>query len=386
MKDLSIYFHPISQKPNCNEEQLGFVIDSFTVEFPDLQPNGCAIIYVPEYRGLNQNFDNYGREIEGPSNFRSELYLLCKGLEWKTTIYDLGDLLPGNDLKDTYYALAQVTAELVKNKIVPIVVGGGQDLTTAMFTGYEELEQLINTCTIDARLDLGAVDDAVCHDRFIGSLLLRRPCYLFNHANIGLQLPFAQSKELELFEKLYFDVCRLGEFNSDVKYAEPILRNADIISFDFESIRASETRGAHGNPNGFYAEQACQIAKYAGISDKATSFGVFNCFSSSRIAEKLIAEMIWYFLDGYFARKGDFPIGNKIDYSKFTVYLEQGDHEIVFYKSNKSDRWWMEVPYPPDQFSKFERHHMVPCNKNDYDKAMQNEMPDLWWRTYQKLG
>jgi hypothetical protein len=29
---------------------------------------------------------------------------------------------------------------------------------------------------------------------------------------------------------------------------------------------------------------------------------------------------------------------------------------------------------------------MVPCNKSDYDDAMKNEMPDLWWKTYQKLG
>ena len=36
-----------------------------------------------------------------------------------------------------------------------------------------------------------------------------------------------------MFEKLFFDVCRLGEFNADFKTAEPILRNSDIISFDY---------------------------------------------------------------------------------------------------------------------------------------------------------
>ena len=60
--------------------------------------------------------------------------------------------------------------------------------------------------------------------------------------------------------------------------------------------------------------------------------------------------------------------------------------EIIFFKSNKSARWWMEVPYPPTSGTKYERHHMVPCNKLDYDNAMNNEMPDLWWKTYQKLG
>ena len=386
MKDLSIYFQPISQTLTFHDEQLGSVIDSYTNEFPSLIANTCAIFYVPEYRGVLLEQERIEKQFVGPSNFRDELYSLSKGSNWKTTIFDLGNLMPGKELSDTYYALGQVIAELVKNNIVPIVVGGGQDLTTAMFIGYEELEQLINTCTIDSKLDLGTPEDPVTHENYIGSLLIRRPCYLFNHANIGLQIPFAQPKELDLFEKLFFDVCRLGEFNADFKTAEPILRNSDIISFDFQAIRASEINNEQGNPNGFYAEQACQIAKYAGISDKATSFGIFNCFSDKLIEAKLIAQMCWYFMDGFFDRKGDFPVGSKIEYTKFTVFLEIGEHEIVFYRSNKSDRWWMEVPYPPSEFSKFERHHMVPCNKFDYDRAMKNEMPDLWWKTYQKLG
>ena len=386
MKDISIYFQPIELQNSYTTDQLGSVIDAHTNSFPDLSKNGCAILYVPEYRGVNGFNADVEKSITGPISFRDELYSFYKGLDWNLPIYDLGDLLPGNNLSDTYFALAQVVTELVKNKIIPIVVGGSQDLSTAMFIGYEELEQLINTCTIDAKLDLGTVDDEISHDNFIGSLLLRRPCYLFNHANIGLQAPFAQPKELELFEKLFFDVCRLGEFNSDFKMAEPILRNSDIISFDFESIRASDTKNNQGNPNGFYAEQACQITKYAGISDKVTSVGIFNCFSNSSIETKLIAQMCWYFMDGFFARKGDFPVGSKLEYTRFTVFLEKGEHEIVFYRSNKSDRWWMEVPYPPSEFSKFERHHLVPCNKYDYDMAMKNEMPDLWWKTYQKLG
>ena len=386
MKDLSIYFKSSEINQFYSEHQLGNAIESNVNQFPLLSNRGCAIIHVPEYRGINSVNSDLEESISAPTSFRNELYSLYKGVEWTNSVYDLGDLMPGKSLSDTYFALAQVVAELVKYNIVPIVVGGAQDLTAAMFNGYEELEQLINTCTIDSKLDLGSVDEEISHDKFISSLLLRRPCYLFNHANIGLQLPFAQPNELDLFEKLFFDVCRLGEFNADFKTAEPILRNSDIISFDFQAIRASETNNKHGNPNGFYAEQACQIAKYAGISDKVTSFGIFNCFSDKLIEAKLIAQMCWYFMDGFFDRKGDFPVGSKMDYTKFTVFIDKGEHEIVFYRSNKSDRWWMEVPYPPSEFSKFERHHLVPCNKFDYDRAMKNEMPDLWWKTYQKLG
>ena len=33
-----------------------------------------------------------------------------------------------------------------------------------------------------------------------------------------------------------------------------------------------------------------------------------------------------------------------------------------------------------------ERHHIIPCNKEDYDNATKNEIPDLWWKTYHKLS
>ena len=65
--------------------------------------------------------------------------------------------------------------------------------------------------------------------------------------------------------------------------------------------------------------------------------------------------------------------------------MNQFDHDVVFYKSNKSERWWMEVPYQGDNENKYLRHHLVPCNYEDYLNAAENEMPDLWWKTYQKL-
>jgi hypothetical protein len=77
----------------------------------------------------------------------------------------------------------------------------------------------------------------------------------------------------------------------------------------------------------------------------------------NEISDQLIANMIWYFSDGYFSRWGDFPMGSKSDYKKFTVVLEEGNYTIVFFKSHKSDRWWMEVPYPPSGGKKYERHH-----------------------------
>ena len=387
MKDISIYFSPVSLEGEFSEFTIGGTIVRHSEgNFPEIEKGGVALIYVPEFRG-DKNFSS--QQSSASDAFRSSFYELFRGIDWTMPVYDLGDILPGNELNDTYFAVGQVVAELVKKKVVPLLVGGSQDLTLALYKGYEKLEQTINLCCVDHKLDLGDPDSETNSDGFISQLLLQRPCYLFNHANIGLQAPFASKAEFELFEKLYFDICRLGEFNADFRKAEPHLRNSDILSIDFKSIRASELLNVnYTSPNGFYADQICQISKYAGISDKLTSFGVFNFIPEKKpgAASTLLAQIIWYFIDGFAQRKGDFPVGSKKDYLKFTVHLDDFKDEVIFYKSNKSERWWMEVPYPPQAGSKYERHHLVPCDMQDYEQAMKNEIPNLWWKTYQKLG
>jgi hypothetical protein len=380
-KDISIYFQPVEIEGNWSDEQIGSKIQVNKSSFPEIQSKSYALIYVPEFRG------DRGLEMDKIllDDFRRELYELNFANNWTQNFYDLGTILPGNDLKDTQHAIKTVVYELIKNQVIPIIIGGSQDLTLSMYEAYGQLEQLVNICTIDSALDLGTPDDEISATAYLSKILIKRPCHLFNLANIGLQIPYAGSKEFELFEKLYFDICRLGEFNADFKKAEPHLRNADLISIDFTSIKASELLLKGGNPNGFYAEQICQIARYAGLSDKVTSIGVFNFMSLTELSDKLLAQMIWYFIDGVENRTGDFPMGSKKDYMKFTVFIEETGHEITFYKSNKSARWWMEVPYPPKDGSKYERHHMAPCNRDDYDNAMKNQIPDLWWKTYQKL-
>ena len=316
------------------------------------------------------------------------MYQYFAGPNWKMDIYDLGNLLPGEKVEDTYFAIRQVVAELVKQKIIPVIIGGTQDLTYAMYQGYEELEQLINVMSLDHQLDLGDPEQPIEKNAFVSQLLMHRPCYLFNYSVLGYQSPFVKQSELDLFEKLYFDTVRLGEFVGDPKIAEPLLRNTDLLSIDLQSIRNSDFAGDYyQSPNGFFNQELCQLARYAGISDKLTALGIFNLLPGNltHSSHRQVAQLIWYFIDGVSHRVADFPIGSKKEYTKFTVFMEEIKHDLIFYKSNKSERWWMEVPYPAKGV-KYERHHLVPCNKSDYNLALENDIPDLWWKTYQKLG
>ena len=381
MKDISIYFKPISDISDATGD---LIIDSHIHNengFPELKGPGIAIVYVPENRRSESGLSGSNE------SFREEFYTFSRGDKWNFSIYDLGTIAPGESVEDTCFALSQVVSELVKANVTPVIIGGSQDLIISSYKGFESLEQMINICSVDSSLDVGEPSDELKSNGYVSHLLMQRPCYLFNYANIGMQRLMVPAREVDLFDKLFFDICRLGAFNSDFRIAEPYLRNSDLLSVDFKSIKNADSDSLrYKNTNGFKSDQICQIMKYAGMSDKMSCVNILGVDpKQSRPASNLLAQMIWYFADGMAQRVGDFPIGNKLNYKKFHVGLEDFEEDLVFYKSDKSARWWLEVSYPTGEGLKYDRHHLVPCNQSDYDNALKNKIPNLWWKTLQKL-
>ena len=189
----------------------------------------------------------------------------------------LGNVIPGLKLKDTYAALTTIMVELLRQGVFVVILGGSQDLTYAQYVAYQKLEETVNIVAVDAQFDLGSTDEALSADSYLGKIVLHEPNFLFNFSNIGYQTYFVGTDQVELMEKLYFDSYRFGQVHKDIEEAEPIVRNADILSFDISSIRQSDAPGnGNASPNGLYGEEACQIVRYAGMSDKLSSFGLYE--------------------------------------------------------------------------------------------------------------
>jgi hypothetical protein len=93
--------------------------------------------------------------------------------------------------------------------------------------------------------------------------------------------------------------------------------------------------------------------------------------------------MLWYFFEGFSLRANDYPYTSKEEYTKYIVPLE--DDDLYFYKSNKTDRWWLDVPYPDGKSDSIVRHALIPCSYNDYINATEQEIPDRYWKAYRKL-
>ena len=391
---LADFFNPIqtdkiSPKNGYLNSQLGSKIKAYTTEFPDLSSKefDIAIIGVADDRG---SINNNGCAL-GPDYVREKLYALHEGV-FKSKIADLGNILPGHQLSDTYAAIKSVVSELIKQDILPVIIGGSQDITYGQYLGYESLEKKVDLLVVDSHFDMNEIyeDESVQTDSesYLNRIFLHQPNYLFNFSNLGYQTYFVSQDSLRVMDKLFFDTLRLGEVSGAIYLAEPSIRNADMISFDIGSIRSADAiANMNAIPNGFYGEEACQICRYAGYSDKLSSIGFYEfnpaCDRNGQTA-MLLAQMIWCFMDGFYNRKKDFPMNPKSDYIVYKTALQNNEHELIFVKSKKTDRWWMQVPYP-SAGSKNERFHFIPCLYEDYKLAVSGEMPDLWWRTYQKL-
>lgn len=360
-----------------SSQQLGSKVVLHTSEaFPEVSKVTIGIIGVLENRGNS----NGNQEIDLLA-IRKELYRLYPG-NWDASIADFGNILAGNSIEDTYFALKKVASSLIKNNIIPIVIGGSQDLTYSLYRAYDDLEQMVNLVAVDSQFDFGKESDVVSASSYLTKIVIEEPNNLFNYCNIGYQTYYNSQEEIDLVEKLFFDAYRLGEVSNTIAIAEPVFRDADVVSFDMNSVKSSDS----GNftpfvPNGFNGKEICALSRYAGISDKVTSFGIFN-HNDTEQESVLMAQIIWYFIEGYHYRSNEYPFGSRENYLKYIVPSE--DEELIFYKSDKTDRWWIEIPFIINGNNKLKRNTLLPCSHEEYLAACDQELPERWWKAQRK--
>ena len=111
-------------------------IHTSEIGIPDLDNVDIALIGVNEYR----NSVNYLGDDQNLNEIRQSLYALYPG-NWTTVISDLGDLILGEDVTQTYSRLISLLNILNEKKIIPIIIGGSQDLMYANYRAYDDLKK-----------------------------------------------------------------------------------------------------------------------------------------------------------------------------------------------------------------------------------------------------
>lgn len=347
----------------------------------DLDKFNLALIGVPEERNATVK-----GSASAPDLIRSQLYQLFR-LSPKLRIIDLGNLKCGTTVQDTYFALRDAILELIERRLTVVILGGSQDLTYGIYLAYEKLDRKFSFTTIDSRLDMGIIDDQVKPESYLIPILSRKKELLFSYSNLGHQTYFVDQSDVDFLRDNFHHSLRLGEVRSDMSKVEPILRDAGFVSLDLNSVRQSDAPGTtHPSPNGFTGEEICRISRYAGLSQTLNCFGVFNYLPLSDRDDQtaaLAAQSLWYFMEGISQRKDEHPLSAPDAFKKFIVSHDDMDHDMIFYKSLETNRWWFEVPVIRQSRT---RHVFVSCSMEDYQQACNQEIPDRWHNAFQKLN
>ena len=371
--DISTYFEPVDMAVvDYHSEQfhpmLGDDIMAHTPEagFPSLDGVRLALVGVPEDRAC-----------------------LAKPHE-DIRLADLGNLVCGATPRDTYFAVIEAFQQLLEQGVTIIVLGGSDDIVFPIYKAYEVLGRVINICSVDARFNLDG-GDQINSSNYLQHIILQQPNYLFDYVAMGYQTYFVGQEMVQLMDELKFSTKRVGELQADMEQAEPLVRYSDVVAVDISAVRQGDApANANPSPHGLYGEQLCQIARFAGMSDKTSCFGIFE-MTPDRDRDgqtaHMLAHAVWFSIEGFHYRIGDFPTRDKQHYKRFTVELPDHGMDIVFYKSLRSDRWWMEVPCDDsERRERYQRHTLIPCHYSDYQRAMENEIPELWWHYYNRMN
>lgn len=385
---LKDYFVPVSlDKPenhHLSDKAVfcrNIYIHTANTPIPDLSEYRLAIIGIPEDRNASIK-----GSASAPDLIRNKLYNLYR-INPGYKIIDLGNLITGNSVQDTYFALRDVILELKEKDIITIALGGSQDLTYGFFLAYEKLNSMFSFVTVDSRLDMGIIQDEIRTESYLIPILSRNKELLFNYTNLGHQKYLVDQEDINFLQRQFNHTVRLGDIHANITITEPYIRDAGFMSFDFDAIRQGDSPGCtHPSPNGLYSEESCQISKYAGLSNNLMVFGIFNILPSSDIRDQtvyLASQMVWYFIEGASQKQPEKPSGTSNQFKKFIVSFSAEDYEIVFFKSLETDRWWFEVPVSSGSR---QNKILISCSYEDYQRACNQEIPDRWLKAYQKMN
>ncbi len=310
-----------------------------------------------------------------PDAVREELYRMY---DWHTSVKvaDMGNIREGATPGDTRAALRTVLQEVEAAGKIAIVIGGSHDLTLQQYDVFKKAEKTINASVVDMLIDLEETE-GISDTGFLMDMLTEQPNFVRHFSHLGFQSYYVNPNMLETLDKLRFDCFRLGRVRENIEEMEPVLRSCDMLSIDMNAVRSCDAPFLkNGSPNGFFGDEICQLARYAGMSDQLSSFGIYGYqaeLDKNKQGAKLIAQMLWYFADGYFIRKNEASLSNRDEFVEYNIALTGND--TLFLKSKKTNRWWMQLPDGT----------FTPCSYNDYLTAGNNEIPERWFREQERI-
>ena len=373
MYDLQEFLSPINvailNDDNAyNETQFGSIIKIHEDELPVLDGIELVIVGINEFRGAG-----FVPNESAADNVRKQFYQLYY---WHKDIRiaDIGNIKIGASINDSYAAIKMVLKELLLMGKTIIILGGSHDNTMGQYFAYKDMGRIIDATVVDARIDLKS-ESSLRSENFLMEMLTGEPNMVRHYNHIGFQSYFVHPHMLETIDKLRFDCFRVGTAKEQLEEMEPVIRSSDLVSIDISAIKNSDAPASISSPNGFTGEEACSLARYAGMSSSISSFGIYGYDADKDLNDLTalqISQMLWYFIDGKNRSKQEAAIEDREHFNEY--YTSFTEVESVFLQSKKTSRWWMQLP----------NKKFIPCSYKDYVSASQNEIPERWLRAQER--
>lgn len=302
-------------------------------------------------------------------------------------VVDLGDFIVSKEtgekeVQELGYALSELMEEGVTVFAFCSIPGL---MPKAVEKAHEYLKQSYNAVEVSHRLadanSFGALDSK---DWLTRALQKDRPL-LLQYCLLGYQTFYVGDDQLDYLDKLGFESQRLGAIKRSLIRAEPMIRDAHYVKYNSEAIQGALLGNSHKYPNGLNGEEACAIMRFSGASANVQVTGLDHSGGTiSPAAAELYAQMLWYFTEGTLMRYEEKPLEDEANFTKYLTNLENPEDILVFYKSNRTDKWWMYLPVEEKKYP--EKAYLIPCTYEDYQQAASGEVPNKWLHAVNRLS
>lgn len=277
-----------------------------------------GIVGVPVDEGVKRNGGRVGAK-DAPDAIRAELYKRTPFVLGKENspsdlaIFDFGNIKPGKTLEETHEKLSLVTAALLEQKIIPIVIGGSHDIAYPNFIGFSKGKTNIGVINIDSHLDFRKPNPKRNSGTSFRQMLDHHKSTLnaMNFVEIGIQ-SFANSQQHynNLIERgaTVFSLRDVREDGIskvlDLAYElTTASTEALYISFDMDAVKGTAAPGVSASlPTGLSPEEFLTAALFAGKRRKVGMIDLVEVnpkYDVDGRTCKLAALTVMYFLTGF---------------------------------------------------------------------------------------
>ncbi|TDX84242.1 formimidoylglutamase [Epilithonimonas xixisoli] len=318
----------------------------------EIKENSIVLLFVSDYRGANGD-----AESQDFTGIRREFYKLSQ-LDFDIPIIDLGDLVSGKTPQDSHYILQEVLSACHQKGAIPVIVGGSNDLAFSLFSALNFHQQDINYTQISNVVSLKQ-DEEIHESTFLSKILSSKNFSIKNYHHLGYQKHLNEMDSVNLIKEVQFDIIRLAEMMNSTEKTEPYFRKADLVTINCDAIETfAEAFSMNPQVNGLNRREICAYMKEIGLSERLKSVGIFNynIYSDSQLNHQLLAQMIWYLIEGINIQKSH---PKEKSYETFFVLIN--DEQYAFKRDVFNNLWYFGEDENID--------NCIPCSRSDFDEA-----------------